>query len=351
MKENKKKITIYDLAEITGFSVGTVYRALNGKKRIKEETRKLILETAEKVGYKANPAAQGLHRNQMRIGVVLYCQVYEYVTAIWRGVETAAVDLEKYNVELEVHMLPYTTNRECREKAIELIYRFEQENFDGIALFMSSTKGEAAEISKVIDEIAEKGIPVATIANDIPESRRVLHVGINAHMAGKMAAEMLWLLCPGKDVALLTNSLESEVNRQYVEGFHEFSGDNRFSSIRIYEHFDEPKIVIRQTERMIAENPSLSGIYMTSASATSACQHIRQMGKKDYKIITTDLLEETPQILYDGAASAAIFQDPFRQGRNAVKALYDYILTKKIQDDYSIIPSIILASNVSAYII
>lgn len=345
----KKKITIYDLAEITGFSVGTVNRALNGKNRIKEETRQLILETAAKVGYKANPAAQGLHRNPMRIGVILYCPVFEYVNDINRGICAAAQDLEKYNVEVDIRQIPYTTNRECRQKAMELMRYFQHEKYNGIALFQSSTKADVAEIIRIIDEISDSGIPVATIANDIPESKRIFYVGVNAFTAGRMAAEMLWLSCPGKDVALLTNSMESEVNRQCIEGFYDFAGNSRFSGIRLYEHFDEPNLVIQQTERMISDNPELYGIYMTSASATSACQHIRKLGKKEYKIITTDLLEETPQILYDGTASATIFQDPYRQGKNAVKNLYDYIVSKQAEDTYSIIPSIILSSNVSFY--
>ena len=97
--------------------------------------------------------------------------------------------------------------------------------------------------------------------------------------------------------------------------------------------------------------PNLSGIYMTTASATSACQHISKIGRKNCKIITTDLLEETPQILYDGIAFAAIFQDPYLQGRKAVKNLYDYIVSKKTEEIYTVTPGILLSSNVSAYTI
>ena len=47
----RKKITIYDIAEVTGFSITTVTRALNHKGRINEDTRRLIMETADKLGY------------------------------------------------------------------------------------------------------------------------------------------------------------------------------------------------------------------------------------------------------------------------------------------------------------
>jgi len=347
----KKKITIYDLAEMTGFSVGTVNRALNGKARIKEETRKLILETADKVGYKANPAAQGLHRNPIKIGVVMFCSVFEYVNDIKRGIQSAAEDLEKYNVSVDISLINENDPHQCVLKTAETLLRHRDEKVNGVVLFHSSNSEEDVDLlRRVIDELTEDGIPVATIANDISNSRRIFYVGINAFVAGRMAAEMLWLSCPHKDVALLTSSRMSEVNSQYLDGFFDFAGNDRFTGIKVYEHYDESPKVIRETERMLAENPELKGIYMTTASSTEACLHIRKLGLKDYNIITTDLLTDTPDILRDGIASAVIFQDPYRQGKSAIKSLYDYLLTKTVAADYSITPSIILSSNVSAYI-
>lgn len=345
----RRKATIYDIAEATGFSVGTVNRALNDKPRIKAETKKLIMDTAAALGYKANPAAQGLRRAQIKIGVVMYCPVLEYVSSIARGIANAASDLEKFNVEIDVYQLEYSTNEICRAETVELLKRFRDEKYSGVALFSSSTNQEIEDIRQTVDELTESGIPVATIANDIPQSTRALYVGIDAFTAGRMAAEMLWLTCPHCHVALLTNSIDSEVNRGYVAGFHDFAGFECFSGISMYEHLDEPELVLRETKRMINENPELKGIYMTSASANIACEYIRANESKSYRIITTDLLRDTPMFLKNGTASATIFQDPYRQGRNAVQYLYHYILDRSDGGVHHIVPSILLSSNVAAY--
>ena len=50
----EKNITIVDIAKKTGLSVATVSRALNGHSSVKEETRKKVEETAEKLGYQVN---------------------------------------------------------------------------------------------------------------------------------------------------------------------------------------------------------------------------------------------------------------------------------------------------------
>jgi len=60
------------LAELCGVSQGTVYRALSGKGRIKEETKKHILEMAGKHGYRPNPLADEMIRGKSRlVGAIL----------------------------------------------------------------------------------------------------------------------------------------------------------------------------------------------------------------------------------------------------------------------------------------
>ncbi|MBI5153603.1 LacI family DNA-binding transcriptional regulator [Candidatus Poribacteria bacterium] len=53
-------LTIRDVARITGYSRSTVSLALNDSDKIREETKKLILETISRVGYVPNPAARAL---------------------------------------------------------------------------------------------------------------------------------------------------------------------------------------------------------------------------------------------------------------------------------------------------
>lgn len=54
------KATISDVAEALGISKTTVSRAISGKGRIGEETRRRVMEYIEKVDYKPNPLAKGL---------------------------------------------------------------------------------------------------------------------------------------------------------------------------------------------------------------------------------------------------------------------------------------------------
>ena len=56
---NNRRVTLKDIAEKTGFSINTVSLALKGQ-RVSEETRDLIMKTAEEMGYIGNALASSM---------------------------------------------------------------------------------------------------------------------------------------------------------------------------------------------------------------------------------------------------------------------------------------------------
>lgn len=343
----EKKVTIYDIAAKTNFSAVTVHRALNNKGRISSETKALILRTAEELGYKVNPAAQGLRRTPIRIGAVLFCPVEEYVDDIIDGIAAGSEELEKYNVSVDMVKIPYTTNKACLEETCRQIDRFAENKYNGVIIFASSFLDEVQDLSARMADAAQKGLCIATVANDLPIKEKALHVGIDAFMVGNMAAELLELSCRGKKVALLVASKDSPINQKYIEGFMHCA-DGIFSSVAIYEHHDDQNRVAEAAKQMLRDNPDLSGIYMATASSALACKCLQSMGKTDLSIITTDLLSQTPMLLKSRTANATIFQNPYRQGKLAVRSLYNYLTAQKDDGVHLVAPQILLASNVSS---
>ena len=108
--------------------------------------------------------------------------------------------------------------------------------------------------------------------------------------------------------------------------------------------------VYNDEEKRTAENPNLSGVYITSASSVLACKCIEEKNRSDLSIITTDLLSETPSILRNKVANATIFQNPFKQGKTVTRSLYNYIISKTNSGTYLINPHIILSSNLDSYL-
>ena len=63
------KATIKDIANITGYSVATVSRALNGKEVVGEKTRTRIQEVARELHYVPNAFARSLQKSRGAIGL------------------------------------------------------------------------------------------------------------------------------------------------------------------------------------------------------------------------------------------------------------------------------------------
>ena len=72
MEIEEKKLTIADVAEYLGVSKTTVSRAISGKGRVSEETKKRVREYIDQMDYKPNVIAKGLAQSKtFNIAVVL----------------------------------------------------------------------------------------------------------------------------------------------------------------------------------------------------------------------------------------------------------------------------------------
>lgn len=68
----KKKVTVKDIAKLSGCSIATVSRAINSKPGLSDEVRKAILKVCEEVGYVPNSSARSLKQKRTyMIGAVI----------------------------------------------------------------------------------------------------------------------------------------------------------------------------------------------------------------------------------------------------------------------------------------
>lgn len=127
----KSVARLKDIAEQTGFSVNTVSLALRGSTRIPDETRTVILQTAERLNYLPNQVAQSLVRRETRsVGLILTDLKNPVLTAVAQA------------VELELSKRGYTTlfatsNNQLTREA-EMIETFRARRADGMLIFPCS---------------------------------------------------------------------------------------------------------------------------------------------------------------------------------------------------------------------
>ena len=98
MVAKNKKISMNDLALMTGFSMSTVSKALNDSPEISEQTKTKIKEYAKLKNYKPNVIGLNLkNRKTKTIGVIIPDILNSFFAKVFSGIEKVA-DERGYNV-------------------------------------------------------------------------------------------------------------------------------------------------------------------------------------------------------------------------------------------------------------
>jgi DNA-binding LacI/PurR family transcriptional regulator len=111
---------IRDVARLAGVSVATVSFALNGQPGVATDTRRRIMEAAERLGYRANPQAQALRRGRTTTyGLVIRNLNNPFFLEVLNGAEQSAGEAGATLLLLDSH---YSVERErmlVREMAVQ----------------------------------------------------------------------------------------------------------------------------------------------------------------------------------------------------------------------------------------
>src|SRR5690348_11636424 len=142
-------VTIKDIAKALNFSTSTVSRALRGSYEISEETKKIVLEYAEKINYRPNPIALSLKERKSRsIGVVVSEIANNFFSQAINGIESIAYNRGYHVIISQSH--------EARERERVNIEYMTAPDVDGILISLSSETADLAYFK----ELHDKGMPI-----------------------------------------------------------------------------------------------------------------------------------------------------------------------------------------------
>lgn len=84
------RVTLSDVAALAGVTPGTASKALNGRGRLRPETRQRVLEAAEQLNFQPNPLAQGLLSGRTwTVGLITTDSIGRFSIPVLLGAEDA----------------------------------------------------------------------------------------------------------------------------------------------------------------------------------------------------------------------------------------------------------------------
>lgn len=173
---SNKRITIQDIAEQLGLDPSTVSRALNKSDRVKESTKKLVHDFAQKIGYEPNAMAAGLRKGRSHsLGIIVPRLDRSFFAKAIAGIEMMAKK-EDYSVMI-------AQSHEQFEDEIDNVRAFINSRVEGIIISVSA---ETEDYSYL--EECQRKIPIIffdRIIDKIETDKVVLNDFAGAHAATK----------------------------------------------------------------------------------------------------------------------------------------------------------------------
>lgn len=206
-KEEKKNITIADVAEALGVSKTTVSRAISGKGRIGKETKERVLAYIEEHDYMPNAIAKGLAQSKTYNICVIMSGNYEVVD--WNFFQTCLFGIQEmaeaagYDVLLGM----------CRTTDISSLERIiANHKVDGVVLMRTFLKDSQIEF------LRQKEIPFVTTGSTNYEG--VVQIDHDHRNACKELTSII-LMKRLKKIALIGEDEGYMVTQSRLDGFKE----------------------------------------------------------------------------------------------------------------------------------
>lgn len=245
-------VTIYDVAREASVSMATVSRVVNGNPNVKPSTRKKVLETIERLGYRPNAVARGLaSKKTTTVGVIIPDISSIFYAELARGIEDIAT-MYKYNIIL-------SNSDQNQDKELHLLNTMLGKQVDGI-IFMSGNLTE-----EHVEELKKSPVPIV-LAASIESTNQIPSVTIDYEQAAYDAVKSLIDNGHSK-IAFLAGTLEEPINHaQKLKGYERALTDHQIDVLDSYivEGDYTYDSGIEAVEKLFEENENPTAIFVAT---------------------------------------------------------------------------------------
>ncbi len=320
-----RRPTINDLASAAGVSVATVDRVLNGRMVVREATAQRVHEAARSIGYHAaGLIGQRLMTDVpvMRFGCVLLKERQAFYRNFSAELQAAARSVSGIRAEVIIEFAPSQSPADFAR-----LMRGMKGRVDAIA----ATCVTHHEITEVVQEMKEAGIPTFALLNDFAQGVRENYVGMNNLKVGRIAASMMAAAVhvPGK-LAVFVGGYRWHGHELRETGFRSFIRElaPAFTILETRVNLETRQLTYEATLDLLQRHPDLRGIYLAGGGMEGAIAALREVrAPGEVALIVNELTPESRAALQDryvvmviSTPLAALCRDLMGLMRDAVRS-------------------------------
>lgn len=316
-------ITAKEIAQLAGVSRGTVDRALKDRPGISEETKKRIIEIADKYDYKPNIIGKALvySGKPIRICVILNSVGNPFFDDVKAGIFAAQEEFENYGFKIKI----YEFKGYDAENLLKLLDDVSDDCEHIILTPICDSRVE--EKIRLLQEQSKNIIMLSNVLDGINDA---VYVGCDYLKSGRIAGRITGLISGGTaNLYIITGSTNHSGHAQRVDGIKKIVKNySMINLIGVSESNDDDETAYREMKRAFEIYPEIDFVYITAGGVNGTLRAVREQ-KGNIRVCTFDDTEITRKALLDGDVLATICQQPFEQGYYSIKSVFDKIVMKK----------------------
>jgi LacI family transcriptional regulator len=263
-----KETTIYDIAQKLNIAASTVSRGLQDSPEIGAKTKKKILETAEKLGYRVNHYARNLRQQQGNtIGVMVHELKSNFIVSALAGIEKATT-AAGYDI-LIAH------SSESYEKEVANAKNLFQKRVDGLIASLSFETRNLDHFKPFI----EKNIPIIFFDRVEQNEQNTVVVIDNVKCGYIATSHLIEQGC--KKIVHITSNLNRNVYSERFKGYRKALADHdiRFEEKMLIVDDLSEKAGVQAAETILNIHPMPDGVFVTNDFVAAVCMRtLKQHG-------------------------------------------------------------------------
>ena len=325
MKESTEAVTIRQVAEKAGVSIGTVDRILHNRGRVSKETAKRVMATIEALQYKPNIHAALLSkRKAVRIVVIIpYFQSGDFWSLIYEGIKRAERELTAFNPEISFIFY----NQFDGESFLYACQNSLDLNPHGIIL--SPIHRDMA--ARFVEQMSAQKIPVIFLDTCVDNCPYFAYYGSQLGDSAKVLADLLFTDRKIKQIVnfkiVSENGFFSEAFLRRENGLKQFLEDNKIAC-EVFECVISPSNFLQNVsifDNFFKEHPDVHYAITMTSRAHLIADWAEIRGIKGLTILGYDITAANVWALKKGAIRFLIAQQTDEQAFTATKALVEYL--------------------------
>lgn len=325
-----EKITIHDIARLSGLSKGTVDRVLHNRGEVSKKSYEKVMAVIKELGYEPNVYASLLAKQQnYSIAILLpRPEPGSYWELATSGIEKAAEEEKQFGISTTL----YTYDEYSAESFREACYQVFSQKPSGVVIAPMFQY----ETQVFVQELANSHIPYVYVDTklDTPGGYLAFY-GLPAYKSGYLCASILLMKEKVKELLIVRvtrdKERQSDPTVQRRAGFQDYIREhNPGCTLRsIFVSPTDPAATDEALSAFFSEFPQVRHIVMFNSRIHLIVPFLERHPAKDMWVVGFDNLSANVAALKEGTVTTLVAQHPELQVQKAIHALSEFIVFKR----------------------